>query len=75
MYIHAYQSYVWNAIVSDRIRLYGPDHPIPGDLVFEAQSENTDGNVEMEVDGEVIENEPGTCSVYFKGRLLIYLLS
>ena len=35
MYIHAYQSYVWNAIVSERIKLYGAGSPVVGDLVFE----------------------------------------
>jgi tRNA pseudouridine13 synthase len=35
MYIHAYQSYVWNAIVSERLRVYGSDRPVVGDLVFE----------------------------------------
>jgi tRNA pseudouridine13 synthase len=35
MYVHAYQSYVWNAIVSERIKRFGYDAPIPGDIVFE----------------------------------------
>ncbi|KAF9476508.1 pseudouridine synthase [Pholiota conissans] len=48
MYIHAYQSYVWNAIVSERIRIYGSDRPIAGDLVFDSAKDA------MEVDGEEI---------------------
>ena len=35
MYVHAYQSYVWNAIVSERIRVHGSDKAIVGDLAFD----------------------------------------
>ena len=33
MYVHAYQSYVWNAVATQRVRLYGLKL-VPGDLVI-----------------------------------------
>ena len=47
MYVHAYQSYVWNAIVSERIRMHGPEKPAVGDLVFDEPSSS-----KAEVGGE-----------------------
>ncbi len=34
MYVHAYQSYLWNLVVSERIKL-SATQPLAGDLVFE----------------------------------------
>jgi tRNA pseudouridine13 synthase len=41
MYVHAYQSYIWNLVVSERIKL-SSDKPMVGDLVFDTSesSEN-----------------------------------
>jgi tRNA pseudouridine13 synthase len=64
MYVHAYQSYVWNAIVSERIKAYGCDAPVVGDLVFDHGVEMADADVlEVPMDVEYpqadapIENE------------------
>ena len=57
MYIHAYQSYVWNAIVSERIRTYGCDRPIVGDLVFETAKAAVDMDVDVENETSVIDDD------------------
>ncbi|KAJ2238123.1 multisubstrate pseudouridine synthase 7 [Coemansia sp. RSA 1722] len=37
MYVHAYQSFVWNAATSLRISLFGVSGAVPGDLVIKAK--------------------------------------
>lgn len=51
--IHAYQSYVWNIAVSERIRLYGMNC-IVGDLVSlnENEKAGVEENVNEEIDGK-----------------------
>ncbi|KAI8109704.1 hypothetical protein M9434_000983 [Picochlorum sp. BPE23] len=34
LYIHAFQAYVWNSVLSERIELYGIDTLVEGDLVL-----------------------------------------
>ena len=49
MYVHAYQSYVWNAIVSVRLKRYGSEAAVVGDLVY----------VDEEGKGTADTGEPG----------------
>ncbi|KAF8845835.1 tRNA pseudouridine synthase D [Paxillus ammoniavirescens] len=64
MYIHAYQSYVWNAIVSERVRMHGADKAVPGDLVFEEEpssraAQDADEELEVNTDGPTATDEHG----------------
>jgi tRNA pseudouridine13 synthase len=60
MYVHAYQSYVWNAIVSERIKTWGADKPVPGDLVLESgKAEQAEVADEMNIDDSGANIQPG----------------
>lgn len=59
MYIHAYQSYVWNAIVSERIKMYGTGSPIAGDLVYDEPPKKVDEEVADEDEREGTD-DPGS---------------
>jgi tRNA pseudouridine13 synthase len=64
MYVHAYQSYVWNAIVSERVRMHGADKAIPGDLVFEEEpssraAQDADEELEVNTDEPTATDEHG----------------
>ncbi|GJJ69952.1 tRNA pseudouridine13 synthase [Entomortierella parvispora] len=60
MYVHAYQSLVWNNMVTERVRLYGSDKPVVGDLVVENKAaldkadEESEGAGNGNIKGEVV---------------------
>ncbi|CAD6227705.1 GSCOCG00001385001-RA-CDS [Cotesia congregata] len=56
MYIHSYQSLVWNNMVSRRIKEFGRK-PIVGDLVYASDSVADKVEVEIEVEESVDEND------------------
>ena len=58
MYIHAYQSYVWNAIVSERVKMYGAESPVVGDLVYAEPPKEAREEVVDQEEGEGTDN-PG----------------
>ncbi|WVQ93983.1 hypothetical protein IAU59_001061 [Kwoniella sp. CBS 9459] len=45
MYVHAYQSYIWNLVVSERIKMSATE-PLVGDLVFVDKNAKADGDVQ-----------------------------
>ena len=57
MYVHAYQSYVWNAIVSERVRMHGAEKPVVGDLVFDVDPDAKTEEAAEALEGS--ENEEG----------------
>lgn len=59
MYVHAYQSYVWNCIVSERIKSFGRA-PVVGDLVYDDEDPQASKDEDKEDVEEVAELvEPG----------------
>jgi tRNA pseudouridine13 synthase len=71
MYVHAYQSYVWNEVLSQRIEMYG-DKPVIGDLIVVEESKKQvaedDSKEEKEEDEEglqEVEKSQEVCTYLF----------
>jgi tRNA pseudouridine13 synthase len=45
MYVHSYQSYIWNKMVSFRFQISDGFRPIPGDLVIKNKSSDKSDSV------------------------------
>jgi len=61
MYVHSYQSFVWNQMASERVELFGIDHPVPGDLVAIETLKKEDeissiDSEKSEKENEILEN-------------------
>uniref|UniRef100_UPI00402BBB46 pseudouridylate synthase 7 homolog n=1 Tax=Arvicanthis niloticus TaxID=61156 RepID=UPI00402BBB46 len=70
MYIHSYQSYVWNTMVSRRIEEYGL-RPVPGDLVLKGATATyiEDGDVNNYSIHDVVMPLPGFDVIYPKHKI------
>ncbi len=73
MYVHAYQSYVWNVIASERVRAYGLKTMV-GDLVYDKQKNVVvlnDANIISYTIEDVILPLPGYSITYPNNQSII----
>lgn len=68
MYVHAYQSYIWNSIVSERICIHGCHAPAVGDLVIKDEDSIADIDSEDLVDDNFTVNSDDKKVIIIKLR-------
>ncbi|RLN21260.1 hypothetical protein BBJ28_00002843 [Nothophytophthora sp. Chile5] len=57
MYTHAYQSYVWNTVASERLTQFSRDSPVLGDLVIPHDQADDDGENYVDEDEDAALEE------------------
>lgn len=70
MYVHSWQSYIWNRLVSERVKLFGVSTPVVGDLVYAgdaadedvAADEEGEASVSTEVDAPAPVADPNAAT-------------
>ncbi|KAJ1679452.1 multisubstrate pseudouridine synthase 7, partial [Spiromyces aspiralis] len=78
MYVHSYQSYVWNHAASERARRYGVDRAVPGDLVIVSDARaarkrgKTTGDEEEDDEGEAADIDVGRSG---RGKLEVAIVT
>jgi tRNA pseudouridine13 synthase len=63
MYVHAYQSYIWNNIVSERIRIYGCE-PVIGDLIIKDEDSILNDNEDSVDENFIINSDDRKVTIY-----------
>ncbi|PWN18273.1 tRNA pseudouridine synthase D, partial [Microstroma glucosiphilum] len=57
MYVHSYQSYVWNKTASERVRRFGVEGPVEGDIVYNEDTKEEEEEAVAEDAREIEEDD------------------